>query len=291
MNLQAEKYLETFKRSKRTKGTYAYELQNYFDLVGDVVSHDAYKTFIESLAGYSISSQHIKVSAVKGYYDFVDAWAPAMDKLNKLYLEQTQTDDVTFNRAEIEKLITHCEKLRGDLRALRDRTFVLMAVDSGLRISELCSLKRVNIEWLDRRAIVVRKRGKKKLVRLSDRSLEALKLYLDTRAKLDGATGKPLNSLPIFAQHGKNRKMKPMSVNGMWKAVKSRIAEAGVNPELVRIHDLRHYFVTMAVIAKGLKVGKELADHESMATTNRYAHYADTELDIAYDEIFNRRIK
>jgi integrase len=75
----------------------------------------------------------------------------------------------------------------------------------------------------------------------------------------------------------------------MWKAIKERMAEAGVDPHLVRIHDFRHYFVTMTYLAKGdLKISQELARHESIATTNRYAHF-NSEADAAYDEIFNKR--
>ncbi|HXQ34570.1 MAG TPA: tyrosine-type recombinase/integrase, partial [Anaerolineales bacterium] len=59
----------------------------------------------------------------------------------------------------------------------------------------------------------------------------------------------------------------------------------------VRIHDLRHYFVTMTYLAKGnLKLSQELARHESINTTNRYAHL-NAETAKAYDEIFNKRMK
>jgi site-specific recombinase XerD len=74
----------------------------------------------------------------------------------------------------------------------------------------------------------------------------------------------------------------------MWKAIKDRITEAGVDRHMVRIHDFRHYFVTMTYLAKGnLKLSQELARHESISTTNRYAHFG-SEADIAYDEIFNK---
>jgi integrase len=75
----------------------------------------------------------------------------------------------------------------------------------------------------------------------------------------------------------------------MWKAIKGRMKEAGIDEHLVRIHDFRHYFVTMTYLALGdLKLSQELARHESIATTNRYAHFGG-EADKAYDEIFNKR--
>jgi len=75
----------------------------------------------------------------------------------------------------------------------------------------------------------------------------------------------------------------------MWKAVKSRIEEAGIERSAVRIHDFRHYFVTMTYMALGdLKMSQELARHDSITTTNRYAHF-NSEADKAYDDIFNKR--
>jgi site-specific recombinase XerD len=67
------------------------------------------------------------------------------------------------------------------------------------------------------------------------------------------------------------------------------IEDAGLERSAVRIHDFRHYFVTMTYLAKGnLKLSQELARHESINTTNRYAHFG-SETDVAYDEIFNRK--
>ena len=75
----------------------------------------------------------------------------------------------------------------------------------------------------------------------------------------------------------------------MWKAIKTRIEEAGVERNAVRIHDFRHYFVTISYMAKeNLKLSQELARHDSITTTNRYAHFG-SETDKAYDEIFNKR--
>jgi site-specific recombinase XerD len=75
----------------------------------------------------------------------------------------------------------------------------------------------------------------------------------------------------------------------MCKSIKSRIEEAGIERNSVRIHDFRHYFVTMAYLAKkDLKLTQELARHESISTTYRYAHFG-TEVDTAYNEIFNKK--
>jgi site-specific recombinase XerD len=143
------------------------------------------------------------------------------------------------------------------------------------------------VDWQEERVMITGKGDKMAVVRLSHRSVTALKDYLVMRAKMDGESGKPLNSLPLFAHHDKTKKVKQMSIDGMRQAIKLRMKEAGAR---VRIHDFRHYFVTMVMIASdgNLKLAQELARHESTQTTQRYAHFTNSELDKNYDQIFNR---
>ena len=286
INESAEKYLETAALRKNTIRAYRFALRDYFEIT-DEISEAAYEKFLFSLKGYQPSTKRVKAAAIAGYYSYLDAWTPKLKKLNKHYIERIESDDVNFNREAIEKVIAYCDTLHNGLMELRDKAFVLTLADSGLRISELCGLKRGAIDWHDERAIVIRKRGKKRFVRFSKRSTKALKEYITLRTKLDGATGKQLNTLPLLAQHGNVNRLKPITIDGMRKAIKERAKQAGVDPKEIRIHDFRHYFVTMLVIAKGLKIAKDLADHERVETTNRYAHFAETELDQAYDDVFN----
>jgi site-specific recombinase XerD len=215
-----------------------------------------------------------------------------MEKANRHYIGKTTRDPVQFNRDNIEKVIAYCLKLSGDLLAMRDRAFILTMVDSGLRISEVCSLKRGDLDMQEGKAMVVGKRSKKSAVRLSIRSMNAIKDYLSARGKMDGSSGKPLASLPLFAQHDirSTKRLHRVNSAGMRKSIKKRMDEAGVDHTTIRIHDFRHYFVTMTMLASGgdLKLAQELARHESLTTTQRYAHFSEQELDKKYDEIFNQ---
>jgi integrase len=182
---------------------------------------------------------------------------------------------------------------------LRDRAFVLTLADTGLRISEACALKRGDIDWLEQRSIIIGKGDKQAVVYYSNRCIEALKVYLHARSNVEPNSRTPLGSQPLFARHDirASKKIRPITAGGMRKAIKGdprqgikgRIEEAGVDRSLVRIHDFRHYFVTMTYLARGdLKMSQVLARHESIATTNRYAHF-NTEAAKAYDQIFNKR--
>ncbi len=80
----------------------------------------------------------------------------------------------------------------------------------------------------------------------------------------------------------------------MWPAIKERMKDAGADlahdPTQVRIHDFRHYFVTVFYAGSGnLLATKDAARHVSSETTSRYAHVANDLVDQTYDQVINRR--
>lgn len=291
MNEQAERYLSTLGRSLNTIKAYRYGLSYYFDVVGERVDNDAYETFLGAIKHLSPSTKTVMKTAVMGLFDFLEIDGDTKrERLNKHYLRGGDRTEININEDAIEKLISYCEGLKGGLMELRDRAFVLTMVDSGFRIFELCSIKRGDIDWRNERVFVVGKGRKQAYVRLSKRSVASLKEYLRERQKFDGSSGKPMNTLPVFVKHVANTDgLKGMTVDGMRKAVKQRMVEAGIGKEEIRIHDLRHYFVTKIVRASNsLETARKFARHENIEITSRYAHLSENELDETYDEIFNR---
>jgi site-specific recombinase XerD len=302
MDKEINHFLDTLDRSPKTIFTYRHALSQFVQTVGEdaELNTETYIKFLISLRQKSPSTQRVYRTAVRNFYAFCKAgnWAEIEEATNH-YTRKPGKRIVNFNREAVEKIIAYCENLRPEtldslrerLEALRDRAFVLTLVDTGLRISEACSLKRGDIDWLEQRSIIIGKGDKQALVRFSNRSIQALKDYLHARSTVDPNSRIPLGSQPLFARHDirASKKIRPITPGGMWKAIKDRMTEAGVDRHMVRIHDFRHYFVTMTYLAKGnLKLSQELARHESISTTNRYAHFG-SEADAAYDEIFNKR--
>ena len=183
------------------------------------------------------------------------------------------------------------DKFEERLRALRDRAFIITLADTGLRVHEACNLRRGDIDRNEGRAIIIGKGNKQSVVRFSGRSLDSLNDYLSIRADLDGASGRPLSSLPLFARHdkGAGKKVKPMTTTTGRNIVSEHVlqalgdkAQGSITP-----HSFRHYFVTTVLRASGnLKLAQELARHASIQVTQRYAHLSDDELDRGYHDIF-----
>ena len=75
----------------------------------------------------------------------------------------------------------------------------------------------------------------------------------------------------------------------MWLAIKKQMKEAGVDPGNVRIHDFRHYFVTVFYLGSHDPLAtKEAARHESSDTTSGYTHLLPNYVDEIYDKVINR---
>jgi site-specific recombinase XerD len=270
-------------------------------------SEDWIIEFANDLKGYSPASERLYLTAVAGWFEYLAAERLAAINLPRLRLlirrraRRTGQRLPQFPREAIERIVEHAIYLtsvpatndRARLRNLRDRAFLLVLADTGLRVSESCSLRRGDIDWNEGRAILIGKGDKESIIRFSRRSLSALKDYLSVRAARDGSTGRPLSALPLFARHdrGSGKKILPMSTTTGRAIVHQRAREAlGNDAEgTITPHSFRHYFVTTILRASGgnLKLAQELARHQNIAVTQRYAHLADDELDRGYYEIFD----
>jgi len=265
--------------------------------------------FAQYLRHYAASSESLYLTAANGWYEYLDAQQLAEINLSKVRLlirrrgrrrgrrlPQFPREDIETVLAYMQALqISSDDDLRNRLRDLRDRAFLLLLADSGLRVHEACNLRRGQIDWTEARAIIIGKGDKEAVVRISTRSLEAMRAYLNARASLDGSGGRLLSALPVFARHdlAAGKKILPISTTTGRAIVKQRVKEAiGEGAaQAITPHSFRHYFVTTVLRGSGgnLKLAQELARHTNIAVTQLYAHLSDDELDRAYYDIFDRK--
>jgi site-specific recombinase XerD len=310
-------FLDTVRlaRSQNTYDTYNFAMRAFQDLLSargvdldgpvSALSEEGITWFAQHLRHHSPATEQLYLQAAKSFYKFLAAERLAVINLPRLDLLKQQRARrpgvrlPQFPASDIDKLlefVTTKEFLSaGDtaeqLRALRDRAFVLALADTGLRVHEACKLQRGQIDWNEGRAIIIGKGNKQAVVRFSTRSLRALKAYLAARAPLDGASGKSLGALPLFARHdkGAGKKIKSITTATGRLIVGQRAAQALGETDNQRItpHSLRHFFVTAVLRGSGnLKLAQELARHASIQVTQRYAHLSNDELDRGYHEIF-----
>ncbi|MFH1908346.1 MAG: tyrosine-type recombinase/integrase [Chloroflexota bacterium] len=326
----AQNYLETVKlnRSANTARTYANALSAFFNVLKeywiepetsptDKLKEDAITWLASYLKIFSPATERLYVQAIAGFYEFLAAEKLSevnLPRLRQLIKQRTRRSGQRlpqFPRDDIERVLEFTAQLAGRLsdnhdtplrsvsyyeqkerlRALRDRAFLITLADTGLRVHEACNLRRGDIDWNEGRAVIIGKGDKQAVVRFSTRAMRTLKDYLTARAALDGASGRPLPSLPLFARHdkGAGKKVKPITTTTGRNIVAERVRQAlGDEAEgQITPHSFRHYFVTTVLRASGnLKLAQELARHANIQVTQRYAHLSDDELDKGYHEIF-----
>ena len=285
-------YIEFMKDhySERTRNAYMLALRDFFQIVGGTdipLTKDTYIKFLKETTGMNPTTQALYRSAIKGLYLFAADNDPTIEtsffeQTNKRLALRPSKTLILFNREGIEKILTYCETMRNGITELRDRAFIFLLADSGLRVSEACSLRIGSIDLLENRAVVIGKGNKQAVVKFSQRVADALNEYLQAREYTSKAA-------PLFIRHSKKtgEHIRQVKAGDMWHAIKARAIEAGVDPATIRVHDFRHYFVTVVLASSGnLKLAQILARHEKIETTGRYAHLVG-DSDKAYDEIFN----
>ena len=271
------------------------------------VGEDSIAWFADDLKYYSSATERLYLTAVKGFFEYLaseNLASPNLPRLNLLIRHRSRRPGIRlpqYPKENIALLLDYAINIdRGPtnnnivhLRNLRDKAFLLVLADTGMRVHEVCNLRRGDMDWMEGKALIIGKGNQQAVIRFSQRALAAIKEYLSSRKSLDGTSGKPLASLPVFARHdkGAGKKVKPITTATGRNIVKSRVIEV-LGAEAAREitpHSLRHYFVTTILRGSGnLKLAQELARHKSITVTQRYAHLSNDELDKGYHEIFEQ---
>jgi site-specific recombinase XerD len=168
---------------------------------------------------------------------------------------------------ELERLLKAPQG--NNLRALRDRAILETLFSTGLRLAELCKLKRyLN---LNQGEISVRGKGDKlRVVFLSEKAKKALKEYLEKRQDAEEALFVSLNK--------NNQVIGPISPRAVQRLVDRYARSAGIAKK-VHPHVLRHAFATDLLInGADLRAVQELLGHANISTTQIYTHLTNKEL-------------
>ena len=304
-------------RSENTEKTYKNAMNAFIQMLEengidpessvDVLSEKIFSNFAKYLKAYSPSTESLYINVAKNYFEFLAAEEIKSFNLfqTKLLIKnRTRKPGIRlpqFPQHNIDEILDYalnrlpglpCETEQEKLINLRDSAFLITLADTGLRIHEACNLRRGTIDWFSNKAIIIGKGNKEAVIRFSDRSVERLKIYLNERSLLDGSTGLPFASLPIFARHdkGSGNKVLPITTKTGRMIVSARVEECLGKEAVGTItpHSFRHYFVTNVLRKTGnMKIAQEFARHSSVTVTQRYTHISDEDLDKKYDNIFN----
>jgi integrase/recombinase XerD len=174
-----------------------------------------------------------------------------------------------LSRDEVDRIIA-AASARDGAQGLRLGCMVELIYASGLRISELTSL-RLDVLARDPAYLMVRgKGGKDRLAPLNDAARTAVKAYLEARKTFlpKGDAANPW----LFPSRGKGGRLTPRRFAQL---LDEAAADAGIDPARVSPHVLRHAFATHLLEGGAdLRVVQKLLGHADIATTQIYTHVA-----------------
>jgi len=147
----------------------------------------------------------------------------------------------------------------------RDKAMLELLYASGLRVSELVTLRTAQVNFQGDYLTVKGKGGKSRAVPFGRWARETLREYLNNVRRL---LLKGKSSVYLFT----NRSGKPLSRQGFWKIIRSYALGAGIEKR-VTPHTLRHSFATHLLEGGAdLRAVQVMLGHADISTTQIYTH-------------------
>jgi integrase/recombinase XerD len=171
----------------------------------------------------------------------------------------------SLTEADVEKLLAAPDA--GQALGLRDRAMFETLYASGLRVSELVTLKISQVSQDMGVVRVIGKGSKERLVPLGEEALAWIKRYLkESRPQI---LRKRATDAMFVTGRGE-----AMTRQSFWHLIKRHAAHAGLNKQ-ISPHTLRHAFATHLLNhGADLRVVQLLLGHSDISTTQIYTHVA-----------------
>ncbi len=286
LNLQASKYsaktIYNYERDLNVFSSFLDESDIPFDKIDKraityykayLVSRDRKTASLSRQSDRQLDSRSINrmLSALRGYLrylidiDYPCPLPPEAVKLTKAGKKHPQVAELV----DLIRLIEAPATLESNPRtALRNRAMLEVLFATGMRISELCSLDRNQIDETGR-IFITGKGRKQRFVYLTSRAKQHVEAYLAIRQ--DGC---PALFVP-YAGRNASKARRRISTNYLQDRIKRYRDKLKINVP-TSAHSLRHGFATY-LAEKGANPAalQILLGHESLDTTTRYVHASD----------------
>jgi integrase/recombinase XerD len=267
-----------------TLSAYARDLADFSDFLAGArqtiakgADSDRVRSYLSLLTQRGLQSSSVarKLSAIRQLYRFLYAEGLRKDDPSAAIEgpKRGHTLPRVLSIAEVDRLL-NCARAEGEkashspaerLRAMRLNCLIEVLYATGLRVSELVSL-RASAARRDERMLIVRgKGGKERLVPLNESAKRAMTDYLALRK--EGGAGESKWLFPSFGASGH------LSRQHFARDLKPLAAAAGIKADRISPHVLRHAFAShLLQNGADLRVVQTLLGHSDISTTQIYTH-------------------
>jgi integrase/recombinase XerD len=275
-------YLEEFRDylqfergvSPRTLDAYGRDLQRLIEYsartgVDDVakITSAQLREFVYDLKDQGLQATSIRrtLSALRTYFGFL----VAEEHVTADPTEQVEMPKIwrklpgVLSKEDVERILEAPEI--SDRLYWRDKALLEFAYASGVRVSELASLKVRDVDLDEGVATVFGKGSKERMVPIGRSAQRALDVYIrESRPALIKTQGQGV----VFV----NAQGRPLTRMGIWKILRKHVRRAGVKKR-VTPHTLRHCFATHLLEGGAdLAAVQEMLGHADISTTQIYTH-------------------
>lgn len=268
--------------------------QTVDSIVWTQLSRDDFRHYLRALGtrGLSRAAIQLRFSALRSFFKYLvrhglleasplkDLPVPKLEKRLPIFAGPQQIIDLLtapLKALEDENKYrrkNEQQRARQEVVCFRDRAILETIYSTGIRISELCSLRAGQIHWQELTIQVIGKGKKERLVPIGEPALESIEQYWNL------LPFPPKDDEPVFfANAGKRAPIYPRLVQGR---LKRYLQIAGLDPRLSP-HKLRHSYATHLLDAGAdLRSVQELLGHAHLITTQTYTHVTTDRLKRAY---------
>lgn len=240
---------------------------------------EALRSYLEELAaaGMSPRTGARRLSALKQFYQFLFAEGARADDPSATIDSPRPGRPLPkyLSEDEVSRLLAAASE-RKDAGGLRLAALMEILYATGLRVSELVGLPLSAVTRDGRMLIVRGKGGKERMVPLTEPAVAAVAAYRRVRDRSGSASGRRGPSPWLFPSRSREGHLTRVRLGQLLKEL---AAEAGLAPERVSPHVLRHSFASH-LLAHGadLRSLQQMLGHADISTTQIYTHIQDERL-------------
>lgn len=282
------KYLQFEKRlSPNTYRAYSIDLDQFTDFVSANFSglpiqdanYGTIRSWIVQLVDQGIepSSVNRKIACLRSFYKFLMVQEVIVkDPMAKISILKSKRKLPSFvKEADMNNLLDNVP-FPPTLEGLRDKLILEMFYATGIRLTELITLKENQLDLRNRTVKVLGKRNKERVIPFSKSIVHSIEAYRVMR-----------NKEVIMKEHGflfVTRSGEPCYPMMVYRTVKKYL-NLYTSSEKLNPHVLRHTYATH-LLNKGAEINavKDLLGHSSLAATQVYTHNSMAKLKNVFDQ-------